>query len=404
MAAAGPLVRACPYHIVVLSPLSVFRASSETVRVPAPCYRSDNVPVAFAFRLHSAVAALIPPFSDARDVLLRIPPLRRQPPILTTSRLVGFYDFLASTTIRRTCSSMRRFAGTALVLFAISDALLAAVLSDINREVEEHLIISRFRGVTPHDHRTDPGYAGILSDSNDIDSIKHSEPSKIKARIFNILEKMDHNKDGYIDKKELTDKLMESYRKLSASESDSEFETSDLDENGFITWDEYLGDAYMELEFRDDRTLFYAADIDNDGKLNQLEFRYYYTPEDYPQMKPAVMVGVMRQYDSNKDGKITFDEFLDYRKKGLTEEEMEQENYKFTLELDTDKNGVLDEEEVYQWFLPMNNMSAESEAENLLFKADKNRDGTLSFNEILEGYKYFISPDSEGHYIFKDEL
>jgi hypothetical protein len=33
---------------------------------------------------------------------------------------------------------------------------------------------------------------------------------------------------------------------------------------------------------------------------------------------------------------------------------MEQENYKFTLELDTDKNGVLDEEEVYQWFLPMN--------------------------------------------------
>jgi hypothetical protein len=59
---------------------------------------------------------------------------------------------------------MRRFAGTALVLFAISDALLAAVLSDINREVEEHLIISRFRGVTPHDHRTDPGYAGILSE------------------------------------------------------------------------------------------------------------------------------------------------------------------------------------------------------------------------------------------------
>lgn len=47
---------------------------------------------------------------------------------------------------------------------------------------------------------------------------------------------------------------------------------------------------------------------------------------------------------------------------------------------------------------------AESEAENLIFKADKNRDGILSFNEILENYNAFISPGSDGYIIFRDEL
>jgi len=49
-------------------------------------------------------------------------------------------------------------------------------------------------------------------------------------------------------------------------------------------------------------------------------------------------------------------------------------------------------------------MIAESEAENLILKADKNQDGVLSFNEVLDNYYTFISPESEGYYIFRDEL
>jgi len=49
-------------------------------------------------------------------------------------------------------------------------------------------------------------------------------------------------------------------------------------------------------------------------------------------------------------------------------------------------------------------MIAESEAENLILKADKNRDGVLSFDEVLDNYYAFISPESEGYYIFRDEL
>lgn len=49
-------------------------------------------------------------------------------------------------------------------------------------------------------------------------------------------------------------------------------------------------------------------------------------------------------------------------------------------------------------------MIAESEAENLIFKTDKNRDSILSFQEIMNNYMAFISPDSEGYFLFRDEL
>lgn len=66
---------------------------------------------------------------------------------------------------------------------------------------------------------------------------------------------------------------------------------------------------------KEDKALFLAADNDLDGQLNLLEFRCFYTPEDYPHMKPTVLNGIMNRFDTNKDGKITFDEFIDERSK-----------------------------------------------------------------------------------------
>lgn len=39
---------------------------------------------------------------------------------------------------------------------------------------------------------------------------------------------------------------------MSIEEADSEFETSDLDENGFISWEEYIGDTYGSSEEMND--------------------------------------------------------------------------------------------------------------------------------------------------------
>jgi len=46
------------------------------------------------------------------------------------------------------------------------------------------------------------------------------------------------------------------FRKLSAEESDAEFLTSDLDEDGYVTWNEYVGDTYGSSEHFDDEVIF----------------------------------------------------------------------------------------------------------------------------------------------------
>lgn len=45
------------------------------------------------------------------------------------------------------------------------------------------------------------------------------------------------------------------FRKLSVEESDSEFQFSDLDENGYITWKEYIGNTYASSESLQDEVI-----------------------------------------------------------------------------------------------------------------------------------------------------
>lgn len=52
------------------------------------------------------------------------------------------------------------------------------------------------------------------------------------------------------------------HRKLSAEEADSEFESSDLNEDGYITWKEYMSDSYGSNEnsisdFEEDEVIFF---------------------------------------------------------------------------------------------------------------------------------------------------
>lgn len=52
----------------------------------------------------------------------------------------------------------------------------------------------------------------FLGDENDLEELKHLEPREIKVHMKTILENMDQNKNGFIEKQELSDKLLETYR------------------------------------------------------------------------------------------------------------------------------------------------------------------------------------------------
>jgi len=57
-----------------------------------------------------------------------------------------------------------------------------------------------------------------------------------------------------------------------------------------------------------------AADINKDGHLSEIEYRYFYTPEDYSHMQPIVAHGIMNRFDTDKNGQISFQEFVGDRK------------------------------------------------------------------------------------------
>lgn len=69
----------------------------------------------------------------------------------------------------RTKNGMKYYPVT-FVLMVVTQTLLAAVMSGNNhftngQEIEENLIVSRRKGYTEHDHRTDSTYGGIFSKS-----------------------------------------------------------------------------------------------------------------------------------------------------------------------------------------------------------------------------------------------
>lgn len=47
---------------------------------------------------------------------------------------------------------------------------------------------------------------------------------------------------------------------------------------------------------------------------------------------------------------------------------------------------------------------AKSNAKTSITKSNHNNEGMLTYAEILKNYLTFISPASEGYYVFKDEL
>ncbi|XP_050530089.1 reticulocalbin-2-like [Daktulosphaira vitifoliae] len=310
-----------------------------------------------------------------------------------------------------------------VLMAVVWEQMLAAVLFGSHltnaHEVEENILSAHRKSLSEHDHRSDFPHAGIITSDTELEEFKNLSPNEAKAKLKSILIEIDKNHDGQIDKKELAQRILETFRQLSAEESDSEFVDSDTNNDGLLTWKEYLIDTYAPSEedipisneddiATEEKALFDAADQNNDGYLTLEEFRIFYTPEDYEYMTPLVLKDVINQVDLDDDKKITFDEFINNRgsndPKLLNDEEwIRVEKIKFEQEYDINGDGILDGEEILLWLMPNNKMMSNSEAEDLIKQTDKNDDGILSYDEIMNNYLLFVSA-GDYSYDFKDEL
>jgi len=277
------------------------------------------------------------------------------------------------------------------------------------------------------DHDDDFDHQAILGSKKEATEFDELPPEEAKRRLGVLLTKMDRNEDKSIDRNELYAWILRSFKSLSEDDSKDRFEDSDEDEDGFVTWEEYKSEEYdfdeedfdendpdmvEELKMvEEDKYLFSAADVDQDGKLSVVEFLSFTHPEEDLNMRPHVLQQVLASKDVDGDGELSFQEYVGERGEGKDKEWLITEKDRFDEELDKNGDNVLSKEEIIAWIIPSNEEIATDEVDHLFSGADEDVDGQLTFKEILNNHDLFVGSEATdyGDHLhnlerFEDEL
>ena len=176
----------------------------------------------------------------------------------------------------------------------------------------------------------------FIGSSKDAEEFDNLPPEEAKRRLKILVEKMDSDKDGFVDRGELHAWILRSFKSLSQEESEERFEDNDENDDGIITWAEYKSsefdldddedfssiagdpDKVEEMTMmEEDKILFEAADKDSNGELSKDEFLSFTHPEEDAGMIKPVLRLTLNAKDQNKDGKISFQEYIGERGKEI---------------------------------------------------------------------------------------
>ncbi|XP_042226178.1 reticulocalbin-2-like isoform X1 [Homarus americanus] len=283
------------------------------------------------------------------------------------------------------------------------------------------------------EHNTDFDHEAILGSAKDAEEYDQLPVSESKRRLEILLLKMDRNNDKLIERTELHSWILRSFRMLSEEESSERMDEVDEDEDGYVTWSEYISETYgitepddqqlLEKEdqaeeqrlLSEDRQLFNAADKNIDGRLDDKEFLAFTHPEEHPDMLPVVLQQALDEKDTNSDGVIDFQEYIGDKEQDaatdvITDREFVRDHKPKFKEMDVNNSGVLEREELGP-LSSTNKDIAEDEVDHLFGAADDDGDDLLSFLEVLDHHDVFVGSEATdyGDHLhnldrFEDEL
>ncbi|CAH8863847.1 unnamed protein product [Trichobilharzia szidati] len=230
---------------------------------------------------------------------------------------------------------------------------------------------------------------------------KELDPDEAKRQLGKLFHKIDTDNNEKIDKEELKQWIVKSFMSLDLEASKPRLREYDADGDGLLTWSEYTSKIYgysaKELEeFRkdsknetklfvqsldDEKLKFDSADLDRNGYLNESEFVAFEHPHNYRHMAPYELKHTLRDFDKDKDGYISEVEYLADDKMNKETMIIERENFK---NYDLNGDGKLDKDEMALWITPGFEKTAADETEHLFNQTDKDKDGVLNKEEVLE--------------------
>jgi len=275
-----------------------------------------------------------------------------------------------------------------------------------------------------HDGKHDAEYdhESIIGSHEQAEEYKHLEPEEAKKRLGQLVERMDVNTDGSVTEEELTAWIKKSFNQLDRDEAQRQFEQANKDQNNGVSWEEYVDKMYgysldevkefakdtseemknfvKMLDF--DKKKFAAADVSKDELLDLAEYDSFLHPQEHKHMAPLEVERTLDDHDKNKDGKLTFEEFMGENVPENEEDKIaEKEHFS---EHDKNKDGHLDKDEIKHWVLPTFDESALEEAKHLIKEADADKDGKLSKEEIVNAHETFVGSQATDYGNHLDQL
>ena len=248
-------------------------------------------------------------------------------------------------------------------------------------------------------------HEAILGSAREAQEFDQLSPEEAKKRLSVLVDKMDASGNGMIDKTELKNWILASFKSLSKEESNERFEDSDANRDGVVTWLEYRQEEFDIDEDEDvesperleelamleeDRILFEAADKDENEQLTKEEFLSFTHPEEDAEMIRPALERSKQAKNKNNDGKIDFQEFIGDRGKDQSKDWLLGEKERFDEDLDKNQDGSLDDAEIIAWVIPDSDEIASDEVNHLFAGADEDVDGLLSKDEILNNHDLFV--------------
>lgn len=267
---------------------------------------------------------------------------------------------------------------------------------------EEHLVDG--------EHNPDYDHEAFLGDMKD--EFDHISPDEAKRRLKLLISKVDSDSDNYVTAEELKKWVKTVFLKKMLSGMESDVKEKDKNNDGFISWDEFMKDSYgdepvneddeeMKKMVERDRKHYDVADTDKDGKLSANEFGGFLHPEGNPDMQALNAQETLEDMDKDKDGKLDLEEFLgeykDPESDGGDEEPewVKEETDRFTKELDKDGDGKLNHEELRAWINPDTDATiVDEEVKHLIHESDDDKDGKLSIEEVISHHDVFTGSEA----------
>lgn len=247
-----------------------------------------------------------------------------------------------------------------------------------------------------------------------------------ESKLRDIFSKVDTDQDDKLSFSEIEgwiiDRIQEHFDEA-LEENAHVFKHLDPDGNGKVDWKEYyvhfllakghpLDKALKHVEDYDEIDLNFEerdllirykfkwtdADEDVDNKLTEKEFLAFRHPEQSDQALDNMLTTIIHSLDKNEDGVLTEDEFVtlplgevdDIEQEKLDKEWQQERSKEFRTQIDRDGDGKVTKEELKRYLDPRNPEQAKSDTKGLIEVVDDNKDGYLSWDEIMQHKDVFI--------------